>query len=232
MDRPRRKHLDVLREYCKLDGRRVADIGCGDGGLVRALARNGARVIGIEPGLQSLAEAVAVPPSGLGEVYVAGFGEALPLADGSVDLIVFFNSLHHVPIAAQPKALAEAGRVLNKTGCLYIMEPLAEGRYFEVISPVDDETAVRHAADQAIGAAVAEGRFAEEAKLFYDAPVQYASYESLRQRVITIDPSREAAVVALDDVLRARFMEAAEPLEDGYRFWQPSRMNLLRPCPG
>ncbi len=39
---PRRKHSAVLREILPLAGARIADIGCGDGGLVR-LARGGFR---------------------------------------------------------------------------------------------------------------------------------------------------------------------------------------------
>ena len=44
---PRRKHTAVMREYLPmLEGTRAADLGCGDGALVRFMTREGARVIG------------------------------------------------------------------------------------------------------------------------------------------------------------------------------------------
>ena len=46
---PRRTHREVMEETLELEGARVADIGCGDGALVRLMTRLGARATGIDP---------------------------------------------------------------------------------------------------------------------------------------------------------------------------------------
>src|SRR5690349_2536994 len=139
---PRRRHLEVMRELLVLPGSRIVDVGCGDGALARTLTREGARVIGIEAGPEALAAARAAPPVN-DETYLEGRAEDLPLPDASADIVVFMNSLHHVPAARQRKALDEAARVLVPGGALYIVEPIAAGNYFELGKPVEDETAVR-----------------------------------------------------------------------------------------
>ena len=61
----RRKALDVLADHVEFAGRRVVDVGCGDGGFVRALVKLGAReVVGVECGAEMLARARAAEPAG------------------------------------------------------------------------------------------------------------------------------------------------------------------------
>ncbi|NNG02923.1 MAG: class I SAM-dependent methyltransferase [Inquilinus sp.] len=157
-----RRDLDVFDELVAVADRDVADIGCGRGGLVRALVERGARPTGIECGSAALAAAKAAAIGD--ERYLEGTAQALPLADASQDLVVFFNSLHHVPVADQPAALREAVRVLRPGGRAYVLEPLAEGPYFEMVRPLNDETEVRAAAYAALKAA---GDFAELSETVY-----------------------------------------------------------------
>ena len=44
----RRKAMDVITSLLPLEGAQIVDVGCGDGSLVRALTKRGARVTGIE----------------------------------------------------------------------------------------------------------------------------------------------------------------------------------------
>ncbi|MGH2891270.1 MAG: class I SAM-dependent methyltransferase, partial [Solirubrobacteraceae bacterium] len=76
-------------------GRDVVDVGCGDGSLVRRLVKLGARVTGVEVSAEQLRSATEAD-DGSGASYLVGRAQALPLADGSVDLVVFMRSLHHV----------------------------------------------------------------------------------------------------------------------------------------
>src|SRR4051794_40809676 len=129
---PTRSPRDVLDEMLPAGDPVVVDVGCGDGALVRHLARRGARAIGVEIGTEPLARGRAHEPVG-GERYLEGGAQALPLDDASADMVVFANSLHHVPAALLETALAEAARVLRPGGVVYVQEPLADGPYFELV---------------------------------------------------------------------------------------------------
>ncbi|WP_340117750.1 class I SAM-dependent methyltransferase [Pelagibius sp. 7325] len=222
---PLLKHTDVLRQRLELQGARVADVGCGDGSLARVMARAGAQVVGIDPGPQQLARAAAAEAAG-DEVYVCALGEALPLSDGCLDAVVFFNALHHVPVPVQGAALREAARVLSPGGLVYVQEPLAEGSYFEIMRPVEDETEVRARAYDAVKAAGKD--LGEEAEFVYRAPFRVKSVEAFLKGLVAVDPARRDAVAGRQESLREAFLAAAEQRDDGFWFEIPSRLNLLR----
>ncbi len=225
-DLPHRKHAEVLRDHLDLDGALVLDVGCGDGSLVRLLARQGASVIGLEPSEAQLARARAAEPAGE-EAYLAGVAEGLPFPDGSFDTVIFFNALHHVPVGEQGPALDEAARCLKPDGLLYVQEPIAEGDYFELIRPVEDETYVRAKAYDAIQVA-AQGRLEPVTELTYLAPYEIRDFETLKARLLAVDPGRRERLTGLEDSLRAAFEAAGEKRDGATRFAIPSRLNLLR----
>ncbi len=227
---PRRKHSEILRQHLPMAGARIADVGCGDGALARFMTREGARVTGIEPAERRLDKARAAEPAG-DEDYRQGVAEDLAFADGSLDAVVFFNSLHHVPVEGQAKALEEAARVLRPGGLVYVQEPLAAGPYFELVQPIEDETAVRAKAHEAIRAAVASGLLAEALELVYDAPYRIADFDAFKEAVIAVDEARRPRFEALEDDLRTAFEATAERHDDAYVLSQPSRLNLLRKAP-
>src|SRR4051794_28949976 len=200
---PTRSPRDVLDELLPAGAPVVVDVGCGEGSLVRHLARRGARAIGIEVAPEPLARARARAPVA-DERYEQAGAQALPLADASADAVVFSNSLHHVPGDALDAALAEAARVLRPGGIAYVQEPLAEGPYFALLRPVDDETEVRAAAAAAIGRAGTHG-LVHERELRFDADVVHPSFDSFRDRVVLADAARAEAFAALEDDLRERF---------------------------
>jgi SAM-dependent methyltransferase len=222
-----RSTRDVLDEALPAGAPVVVDVGCGDGALVRHLARRGARAIGVEIGAEPLARARAREPVG-GERYLEGGAQALPLDDASVDVVVFANSLHHVPTDLLDTALAEAARVLRAGGLLYVQEPLAEGPYFALVRAVDDETEVRAAAHAAIGRAAAHGLRHEREERF-DSEVVHPDFGSFVDRVVLADAARAEALAGIEDDLRARFEATAERTDDGaYRFRHPMRVDVLR----
>ena len=221
---------DVLFELLDVAGKRVVDVGCGDGGLTRRLAKAGARATGIEITEDKVARARAAPAVA-DESYAVGRGEALSVEDGSLDAIVYLNSLHHVPVASQTPALVEARRALAAGGALLVIEPLAEGAYFELVRPLEDETEVRAHAYSVIGRA-ADFSFTAEREVFYRAPLRFSGFEEFAGRVVAVDPARRTTFEAMEDDLRAAFLDAAEQDdskgETVYRFEQPMRANLLR----
>lgn len=223
---PIAKHLDRLTALVPLEGRRIVDVGCGDGGLVRALTKRGGIVTGIEIDARALAPALAAAPVG-GERYLQGRAEALPLEAASVDMVVFFNSLHHVPVPLLEAGLCEAARVLVPDGILFVLEPIAAGPYFELTRLIEDESHVRAKAYEALGHAGALGLVAISEETYRN-PLGFKSFEAFEARTIAVDPVRAAVVAEHRAALAQKFEAAAEAAEDGYRFYQPARINLFR----
>lgn len=100
----------------------VADLGCGEGFLTLEAARWARRVIAVDRSQAVLARARALARR-CGVINVTwrrGTLEKLPLADGSVDLALLSQALHH---AADPgRALAEAVRVVAPGGRVLLLD--------------------------------------------------------------------------------------------------------------
>lgn len=219
--------LTLIREvFAPLPGKRILDIGCGPGAVAKRLDEDGAAVTGIDPGATALEQARATVP---GAQFESASGEALPFPDASFDGAVMFNALHHVPDPAA--ALAEAARVLVPGGCLVVVEPLAAGSFFEALRPIEDESAVRAAAQAAIADAVARGTFACRRNVTVERRESFADLDAFLRRVCTVDPARAATIAARRPVVEAAFGLAAERAADGgYSLVQPLRIHVLAPA--
>jgi len=221
-----RRNSDVISELLNLQGKRVLDVGSGDGALARLLTRKGAKVTGIECNPRQLSKANATEKAG-DERYLDGRGEAMPVDDESTDIVIFFNSLHHVPVEGQDQALIEASRVLIPNGQLYISEPVASGAYFEMMKPFDDETHVRAEALNAISRAT-ETLFDQEREVTYFYPDIIADYETFAEETTRIDSARDELFKTRDVELRQAFDAYGVKQADGrFAFDQPMRVNLL-----
>jgi hypothetical protein len=219
--------LDVLVGHLAVDGRDVVDVGCGSGALAVALQARGARVTGIEISDRQLAAARARDDAD-GIAFAVGRAEALPLADGSQDVVVFMRSLHHVPIERLDDALREARRVLRPDGAVWIAEPLPEGEHFAMVSLIEDETAVRDAAQRAIAGAAALG-LRREAGEDYEVAMVYRDLDAFRAHMLAVDPDRESLLEAHRDELARLFARTGEPAGDASRrFPHGHRADLLR----
>lgn len=109
-----RVHLldPVMLGLCgAVEGLTVLDVGCGEGRFCRMLGERGARTIGVDPTPTLIAAARARHPAG--EYHACG-GEALPLADASVDLVVSYVALLDIPDFRA--AIREKARVLRSGG--------------------------------------------------------------------------------------------------------------------
>jgi ubiquinone/menaquinone biosynthesis C-methylase UbiE len=220
-----RRHSDVLRELLDLPGRRILDIGCGDGSLVRFFAKTGAHATGVDISADVLARARAAQPVA-DESFTEARGESLPFPDASFDIAVYFNALHHVPVAVQAKALREAARVLAPGGTLLVVEPLAEGPNFHLVQPIDDETEVRAAAKRALDH-LPPALLKHRQQLIYDATVRYPDFETFLARTQAVDAARAPAIAAKRAVLHKLFTELGQPGPEGVAFSQPTRAELL-----
>jgi len=95
--------------------RRVADVGAGTGKLTRQLLERGLGVIAVEPspGMRTeLHRAV------LGVPVLAGTAEQIPLADGTVDMVIVAQAWHWVD---PERAVPEVARVLAPRGRLALL---------------------------------------------------------------------------------------------------------------
>ena len=103
-------------------GKRVLDVACGEGYGSALLARAGAaQVTGIDVAEQAIAHARAAYADLANARFAAGSCTQLPLADGSVDLAVSFETLEH--IEGQERFLDELARVLAPDGVLILSCP-------------------------------------------------------------------------------------------------------------
>lgn len=111
-----RKIVAILDHFLgSLSGRRVLDIGCSGGVIADSLSRAGARVLGVDIDREGLAHARAAFPDAQ---FAFADGEALPLASGSVDVVVFNHIYEHV---VHPERVAEEiRRVLKPGGAAYL----------------------------------------------------------------------------------------------------------------
>ncbi len=122
-----RFHRDQFLSILPAPGVRTLDIGCGEGRLARDLAARGHRIVAVDasPTMVSMTRAADATVA----VCVAD-AAALPLGDGSADLVVHFMSLQDID--DMPGAIAEAARVLVPRGrlCLAIVHPLNSAGHF------------------------------------------------------------------------------------------------------
>ncbi|THK34205.1 class I SAM-dependent methyltransferase [Ensifer sp. MPMI2T] len=186
--------LAVIRSVRQVEGLRVLDIGCGNGGLARELIAAGADVCGIDPEPTAIQTAKKTAP--LGRFTIAS-AAALPFASGSFDAAVMVNSLHHVPEPLMSAALREATRVLSDDGFLVVVEPLTVGNFFEALRLVEDETTAREAAQAAIEAELSGGDLRLMKSLTDVRTETFGSAEQFLDRIVAVDSMRLEAIERL-----------------------------------
>lgn len=107
----------LLRDLALGPGERLLEIGAGEGGNLFHLGGQGGLRLGVDFSPQKAAFARRVT----GAEFLAADAGALPLADGSFDVVLIRDLLHHLP--DRLAALTEAHRVLRPAGRLFLIEP-------------------------------------------------------------------------------------------------------------
>ena len=120
--------LETLRALGGFAGRRVIEIGAGDGRLAWPFAAEAALWLAVDPDRDELGLAAAdLRANPLEPVrLLAADGRALALRPASFDVAFFTWSLCCVPPDGMDMALAEASRVLRPGGLLLDVHPAAE----------------------------------------------------------------------------------------------------------
>jgi len=114
------------------DGGIYADVGSGFGHIVEkaTMTTEGrTRWLAIDPAIRPSRKVRGrLNLSAPGRVsFVSALGEMLPLRGGSMDGVVLFFVLHHVPRPLQATVLGEARRVLKPGGLVFVIEDTPEG---------------------------------------------------------------------------------------------------------
>jgi ubiquinone/menaquinone biosynthesis C-methylase UbiE len=103
-----------------LDGKKVADIGCGTGALSRKMAMRKADVIGVDPSAELLQLAIDFNKTRNYSIpYVQGFSENTGLLDSQFDLVTVMRAWHWFD---REKAIIETKRILREKGTLIVID--------------------------------------------------------------------------------------------------------------
>jgi ubiquinone/menaquinone biosynthesis C-methylase UbiE len=144
--------------------RRVLDVGCGTGRLLRHArpCYPTAQLVGVDLAGRMVATASAITPTKLAVRYIQGRAECLPFADDVFDLVFTTLSLRHwTDLSA---GMAEIGRVLTPGGLLVLADVFPSCRRRGPALPMLRR---RHAVVPAeLGAVLAAHRLAVIAKCF------------------------------------------------------------------
>ena len=89
---------------------KILDVGCGEGVLVEEYRHKGWDIEGLDLNYES-------------EFVRRGDVRGLPYLDATFDIVLFLDTLEHLPFIDQPKSLTEIGRVLKPGGYVVISVP-------------------------------------------------------------------------------------------------------------
>jgi 2-polyprenyl-3-methyl-5-hydroxy-6-metoxy-1,4-benzoquinol methylase len=92
---PEGAHLAALRRLADFGGRRVLEVGCGEGRLTLGMADAGATIVAFDPEAESVTEARRTLPAELAErvTYEVATAQQVEIERGAFDLVVFSWSL-------------------------------------------------------------------------------------------------------------------------------------------
>ncbi|MBL8404973.1 MAG: class I SAM-dependent methyltransferase [Dechloromonas sp.] len=219
--------IRLMLDELPFDAATVLELGCGRAEKTRLLAETGRprEIVALE--VDSIQNARNLEITDLPTVsFRHGGAEAIPADDNSVDIVLMFKSLHHVPMEHMDQALSEIARVLKPGGMAWISEPVYAGDLNEVFRLFHDEKTVREAAFAAICRAVEEGRLLLEKELFFNTRSFFENFAQFDQRMIQVTHSNHRLSPALYQQVREKFESYLTP--EGATFLNPQRVDLLR----
>ena len=216
--------IEILAGEVELHGLQIVDVGCGRLGFSRHLLNAGAQVFGVDPDpVQAEENRQLRETMDLDRFeFIEAGAESIPLADQSMDGVVFSFSLHHMPQAQYPKIFDEVNRLLKEDGFLCVIEP-ADGPLNQVLKLFHDEDQERKAAQQALVSHAAP-KFPDSKLYSYHSFIEYDSFEQFAQHFAnqSFNESYTAEDVYRNPV-RERFEELGAP---DYKFVSPKLMFL------
>jgi ubiquinone/menaquinone biosynthesis C-methylase UbiE len=136
--------IKQINSVADFSGKRVLEVGCGDGRISNHLSSSALEYVAIDPDLKNR----DVMQNASGNIrFEMGYGEKLKYLANHFDLMLFALSLHH---QNAPLSLSEAYRVLKPNGMVIILEPTENGEIQKLFHLYNDETETLRSAQAAI----------------------------------------------------------------------------------
>jgi SAM-dependent methyltransferase len=212
-------HRLLVATFSALKARHLIDLGCGSGETAAQLADAGFDVLGIDPSQEAIATARRQNRPDLR--FEIGAAEDLAEDLRRFDGAVFLNALHHVAPERMADAVLAALGLLVPHGRLLVIEPLAEGSFFEAMRAVEDETDIRAAAARTIRSLVGQGRVRLFDLLRWNRVTHCADLTAFLDRLVAVDPARAALVEANRAQIAANWEKFAKRDKNGFVLTQP-----------
>ncbi len=218
-------HLDAQKRDIDPSGLDVLDVGAGNGAFVRALSSQSARAVGIEIDEDAVARA---KEGSSGDIRL-GSAQNLPFETAKFDLLTYIFSFHHIPEEAHNSALAEAVRVLRPDGRVFVAEPTVEGDMSKIVAVIDDETAVRTAALEALSTLPQKLCLRCTILPDYVLTRYYQSFDALLANLVAVDAARSEKVILPEnrDNMWREFKQRGRLTNRGFAIDQPVRCMML-----
>ena len=219
--------VQLMLSELPLEGARLLELGCGKAEKTKTLAQQGhvKEIIALE--VDTIQHEKNLAENTLPQVqFRHGGAEAIPVEDASVDVVLMFKSLHHVPIEHMKQALMEIRRVLKPGGIAWISEPVYAGDFNEILRLFHDEKTVREAAFKAIEDAVNEGNFRLQKQHFFLTRSHFNDFSEFDARMIRVTHSNHQLSASLYATVQEKFSKHMTP--KGATFYNPQRVDVLR----
>lgn len=203
----------------------VLELGCGKADKTRFVARHAASVLALE--VDEIQHAKNLKIDDLPNVrFALGGAQEIPADDASMDVVMMFKSLHHVPVPLMDRALDEIRRVLKPGGLAYLSEPIFAGEYNEIMRLFHDEQKVREAAFEAVARAVDDGRMQLVKQIFFKTRIRFRDFAQFDRGVLQVTHTQHTLSPQLHEEVRTKFER--HMTADGAEFLVPIRVDLLR----
>jgi len=218
---------EIYNRLLSLDNKHILELGCGSAEITRNIATSGInrKITALE--VDEIAHEKNLQITDLPNVTFSLAGaQEIPLEDQSVDVVLMFKSLHHVPVELMDTSMLEVKRVLRPGGLVYISEPVFAGEFNDILRLFHDEQKVREAAFMSIKNAIDEGMFSLVEETFFNSPMKFESFDEFENNTIKATHSNHA----LDEDLYKRVKKHFEQHigDDGAHFLMPIRVDLLQ----